>query len=533
MNRTILLSAGALVTLASCKDASLKRETPPNILIIIADDLGYSDLGCFGGDIPTPNIDRLAAEGMRMLNFYTCPVSAPTRASLMTGLYSTRAGVGRMGLRTEVPEYSEHIRDDCTTIAENLKTNGYLTYMAGKWHLGSQNGERPAQRGFDRSYSVLAGAGDYYRPSTLHVDDKPVKPDDLDPDYYITRQLTDHAVNYIKEAGDNPFFLYLAYTAPHWPLQAPKAEVDKYIDFYMQGWDVLRQTRFAQQKSMGFISPQAMLPPRDERVPAWDSMTDTDKRSWAQKMAVYAAMVNIVDQGIGKVLKQLEEQHILDNTIILFLSDNGGCPWKSASYVKDTPADADAQTPGSSIYYDFHWAQVSATPNFSYKRFAYNGGVNVPFIVRYPREVKAGTVSTVQAHVIDILPTCLDYTGTELLATFRGNQTRQNLDGVSLKNVFAGSDKPVHDIIAWEHNGERGLLKGNWKIVWNRADRIEAWQLFDLTKDGGVELNDLSRNYPEKLNELVQEYDAWAKRNKVLTPEEVQKLPRLKSDASE
>jgi len=530
MNKTIILSTGMLAAITSCKDAALKKEIPPNILLIITDDLGYSDLGCFGGDIPTPNIDRLAAEGMRMLNFYTCPVSAPTRASLLTGLYSTRAGVGRMGLRTEVPEYGEHIRDDCTTIAENLKNNGYLTYMAGKWHLGSQDGERPAQRGFDHSYSVLAGAGDYYRPSTLHVDDKPVKPDS--PDYYITHQITDNAINYIKEAGDNPFFLYLAYTAPHWPLQAPKEEVDKYIDFYMQGWDVLRMARFEIQKSMELISPQTVFPPRDERVPAWDSINEADQKSWAMKMAVYAAMVNIVDQGIGKVIKVLEEKNDLDNTIIIFLSDNGGCPWRSASYVKDTPTDADAQTPGSSIYYDFNWAQVSTTPHYSYKRFAYDGGVNVPFIVRYPRMVKSGTLSKVHAHVIDLLPTCLDYTGTKLLTAFRGNETQQ-LDGVSLKNVFAGSDEPIHDIIAWEHNGERGLLKGNWKIVWDRANKIEYWQLFDLTKDGGVELNDLSRNNPEKLNELVQEYETWAKRNKVLTPEEVQKLPRLKSDASE
>ena len=527
MNKTILYSAGLLATIASCKDASLRKEATPNIILIIADDLGYADLGCYGGDIPTPNIDRLAAEGMRMLNFYSCPVSAPTRASLMTGLYSTRAGVGRMGLRTTMPEYGEHIRDDCTTIAENLKNNGYLTYMAGKWHLGSQDGERPAQRGFDRSYTVLAGAGDYYRPSTLYVDDIPVKPDD--PNYYITRQITDHAVNYIKEAGDKPFFLYLAYTAPHWPLQAPREEVEKYIDFYMQGWDILRQKRFDQQKSMGIISPQSVLMPRDERVPAWDSMNETEQRSWAQKMAVYAAMVNIVDQGIGKVIKQLEEKGELDNTIILFLSDNGGCPWKSASYVKDTPDDADAYTPGSSIYYNFHWAQVSTTPHHSYKRFAYDGGVNVPFIVRYPHAVKAGSFSSVHAHVIDILPTLLDYTGSALLTSFRGNQT-QTLDGVSLKAVFSGSDQPVHDIIAWEHNGERGLLKGTWKIVWDRADGIEAWQLFDLTKDGGVELNDQSANFPEKRDELIQEYNAWATRNKVLTPEEVQLLPKLQSD---
>ena len=519
----ILCSLGGALLLSQSVSAS-----KPNIVIIVADDLGYSDTGCFGGDIPTPNIDRLAAEGMRMLNFHSNPVSSPTRASLLTGLYSTRAGVGRMGLRMDVPEYGDHIREDCTTLAENLQNNGYLTFMSGKWHLGSEDGERPAQRGFDHSYSILAGASDYYCPSSLHVDDKPVTP--ADPDYYLTDHITQNAVEYIKESGDKPFFLYLTYTAPHWPLQAPKEEVDKYVDFYMQGWDVLRQTRFERQKAMGIISPETVLPPRDNRVPAWDSLNETDKSSWAQKMAIYVAMVNIVDRGIGKVLKTLEEQNVLDNTIIMFLSDNGACPYKSMSFVKGTPADADAQTPGSSIYYDYHWAQLSATPNYSYKRFAYEGGVNVPFIVRYPSAVKAGTFSKVHAHVIDILPTCLDYTGAELLTTFRGNETQQELDGVSLKDVFAGSDKPVHDIIAWEHNGERGLLKANWKIVWNKADKINSWQLFDLTKDGGAELNNLSGANPEKLNELVKEYDAWAKRNKVLTPEEIQKLQKAKSD---
>jgi len=525
---TPFLFTGLTILVSGCAQSQSKT---PNVIIIIADDLGYSDPGCFGGDIPTPNIDRLAAEGMRLLNFHTYPVSAPTRASLMTGLYPTRAGVGRMGLRTEVPEYGEHIREDCTTIAENLKSNGYATFMSGKWHLGSQDGERPAQRGFDRSYSVLAGAGDYYRPATLHVDDKPVKPED--PDYYITYHLSDNAVNYIKEAGDKPFFLYLAYTAPHWPLQAPKEEADKYIDFYMQGWDVLRQARFDRQKALGIISPQTVFQPRDHRVPAWDSLSEDEKRAWAVKMSVYAAVVNIVDQGVGKVIKTLEEKNILDNTIIMFLSDNGACPYKSASYVKGTPADADAQTPGSSIYYDHHWAQVSATPNFSYKRFAYEGGINVPFIVRYPGAVKAGTFSSVPTHVIDLLPTCLDFTGTKLLKTFRGNKTQQDLDGVSLKKVFAGSDKPVHDILAWEHGGERGLLKGNWKIVWDKANKIDTWQLFDLSKDGGIELNNLAATNPKKLDELVKEYEAWAKRNKVLSPEEIQKIPKLKSDPGE
>ncbi len=530
MNRYLTLSAGALTLLANVAGASSRDKGKPNILVIITDDLGYSDPGCYGGDIPTPNIDRLAAEGMRMLNFHSNPVSSPTRASLMTGLYPTRAGVGRMGLRTATPEYGDHLREDCTTIAENLRANGYATFTAGKWHLGSFDGERPAQRGFDRSYSVLAGAGDYYRPSSLCVDDVRVKPEEKD--YYLTYHITDNAVRYVKESGEKPFFLYLAYSAPHWPLQAPKAEADKYFDFYMQGWDVLRQGRFERQRALGIISPQAVMPPRDERVPAWDSLNEADKRLWAGKMAVYAAMVNIVDQGIGKVIGALEEQGALDNTVIMFLSDNGACPHKSASYVPGTPADADAQTPGSSIWYNYHWAQVSATPHYSYKRFTYQGGVDVPLIVRYPRGVKAGTFSAVHAHAIDILPTCLDYTGSKLLGVFRGNPTQQ-LDGVSLKGVFKGSARPVHEIIGWEHGGERGLLKGTWKIVWDRADGINAWQLFDLTRDGGVELQDLAGQYPGKLDELVQEYDAWAKRNNVLTPEEVRKLKKLEADPGE
>ncbi|GHV02644.1 arylsulfatase [Bacteroidia bacterium] len=523
--KTIPLLGGAL-TVALSASALSKDASKPNILIILADDLGFSDLGCFGGEISTPNIDRLAVQGMRMTRFYSNPMSAPTRCSLMTGLYQTNAGIGNMGLATTTPEYSDHLRHDCATLAETLREGGYATAISGKWHLGSADGQRPAQRGFGRSFSMIGGAGDYYNPTSVRLDDNRWTPSGP---YYQTCAFSDRAVEYIDASGARPLLLYVAYNAPHWPLQAPQSEIDKYMGLYMQGWDALRRARFERQKQIGLIPEQTVLAPRDERAPDWSSLSLVQQQKWCYKMAVYAAMVGIVDQGVGKIVAALDRKGALDNTIIMFLSDNGACPYKASSYGPPAADRNDATVAGSSLFYDYPWANVSTTPNYRYKRFTYQGGINVPCIVRYPPLVKGGAFSAVTAHVMDIMPTCLELAKVPALKMLNGKKM-QKLNGVSLVGTWRGSDAPVHEYIGWEHHGECALLKGNWKIVYDHADEVRRWELYDLSRDGGVEITDLADKYPDKVRELEADYNRWMRDNHVLSLEQQKKLTKVARD---
>jgi len=527
MTAKVLPLFAAALAMPALGHAVSKSASKPNVLIIIADDLGFSDLGCFGGEIHTPNIDRLAEQGMRMTRFYSNPMSAPTRVSLLTGLTQTNGGVGNMGVATTTPEYLDYMRHDCASLAETLRNGGYATAISGKWHLGSDDGQRPAQRGFDRSFSMLGGAGDYWRPTTVRLDDVPWTPSGP---YYQTNAFTDHAVQYIDESGDKPLFLYLAYNAPHWPLQAPQSEIDKHTATYAQGWDAIRAARFERQKKLGVIPADALLAPRDERTKDWSALSADEQAKWGKKMAVYAAMVDIMDQGVGCVLAALAKRGVLDNTIIFFMSDNGACPYKSITYGPPAANRNDPTLPGSSIYYDYPWANVSATPAYRYKRFTYQGGINVPCIVRFPRLVKAGSFSRVSAHAMDVMPTLLELTKTPVLTTCKG-QKMQPLNGVSLVRTWRGSSTPVHPYLGWEHKGERALLKGDWKIVYDYADGSDGtrkWELYDLSRDGGVEVHDLADQYPDKVRELEADYARWMRDNKVIPIEEQKKLVRVK-----
>ena len=520
MEKKSIISAIGVLALTSTAVAATK----PNILIIVVDDMGYSDLGCFGGEISTPHIDRLAEQGVRFTHFYSNPMSAPTRASLLTGLYPTHAGIGNMGLRTYVKEYQNYLRHDCATIAEIFRHAGYRTYHSGKWHVGQNRGQKPLERGFDKCFTMIGGATDYYKPLGMYVDNDPWEAPD---GYYMTHAVTEQAVRFIQEDSRKPFMLYVAYNAPHWPLQASQRDIDRYKGRYDQGWDVIREKRFERMKQMGVLSEEATLSQPDESASQWqwNTLSPEEKKKWAGYMEIYAAMIDVVDQGVGRIVDTLDEQGILDNTIILFMSDNGSCAEDHAKvYIKGVPQDAPPTVAGSTIVYKAPWANVSATPHWKYKRSCFNGGVNVPLIVRYPKVVKnQGSFNRSAAHVIDILPTLLDLTATEPLTQLKG-QKMQKLDGVSMKPLLEGREKQIHDCICWEHRGECAILKGNWKLVFDYSD--DQWSLYDLTRHGGVEVEDLVSRNPQKVSELLADYKEWMKENNVIPISEQLKLPK-------
>lgn len=513
----MLISAGLLPLTAAASQAA-----KPNILIIVTDDMGYSDLGCFGSEIDTPNIDRLADEGVRFTRFYSNPMSAPTRASLLTGLYQTNAGIGNMGMETNVREYQNFLRDDCATVAETFSRAGYATCQSGKWHVGSGEGQKPLDRGFDTAFTMIGGATDYYQPQGMYVGNQEWQAGE---GFYMTHAITDHAVRFIEEQREAPFMMYVAYNAPHWPLQAPQKDIDKYKGRYDRGWDVIRQERFERMKSLGVLTPDAVLSEPDERAAKWqwDSLSAKQRKEWANKMEIYAAMIDIVDQGVGQMTEALRRQGVLDNTIVIFLSDNGACPESRAKrYIDGVPDDAPPTVAGSTIVYKAPWANVSSTPHLRYKKSTFNGGINVPLIVRWPETAGRSGFNRSAAHVIDILPTLIEITGVQKIENMDG-RTMQNFDGVSMAPLLRGEDKQLHDYICWEHRGECAIVKGDWKMTFFHPEG--RWSLYDLTQNGGVEIEDISAVHPEKVAELMNDYRQWMADNGVLPYEQQLQLP--------
>ena len=490
----------------------------PNIIIILADDMGYSDIGSFGSEIQTPNLDAMAEGGLKMTNFYNTSRCCPTRASLLTGLYPHQAGVGHMVNEREHPSYIGMMNDSCVTIAEVLKDDGYSTLMAGKWHLNARPEHWPVRQGFDRYFGLLDGANSYfgnrpYRPNqvlTYALNDQVYSPGE---DFYATDAYTDYALQFIEESrGKNkPFFLYLAYTAPHWPLHALPEDIEKYRGKYMKGWDVLREERFNKMKKMGILPPTATLSPRDEEVPAWESVTEEEKRRWDEKMAVYAAMVDRMDQNIGKLRAKLKELGQDKNTIIMFLSDNGGSyeSIEGPSFTQEIleASQKPPSDPTSFTAYQYEGANVSNTPFRKFKRWEHEGGISTPFIAYFPGVVKPGRVNHQPAHVIDLMTTTLDLTGVPYPKTYKGTSIKP-MEGVSLTPLLKGEKWEGHKEIFFEHEGNRAVRQGDWKIVSIYPEN--KWELYNMKTDR-AELNDLSSKYPEKVAELSKLYDAWAK----------------------
>lgn len=497
----------------------------PNIILILADDMGFSDVGCFGSKVNTPNIDSLAADGLKFTEFYNCGRCCPTRASLMTGLYSHQSGFGLMTGDLHRPAYTGDLSDRCVTIAEAMRTGGYHTLMCGKWHLTPaelpSKHNWPLQRGFERFVGTIEGAGSYFDPVTLTRNNTPIR---ADKNFYYTDSIAENASSLIEEYGrkQDPFFLYAAFTAPHWPLQAHPDDIAKYEKHFADGWDAHREGRYDRMIELGIIDPKWKLSPRDPRVPPWP---ETLHREWeARRMAVYAAQIEALDRGIGQIRAKVKEAGIEDNTLILFLSDNGGNleeltpSWRGYLFVPHETLDGKivrlgndpSVMPGAADTYQSYgrpWANVSNTPFRLYKHFANEGGISTPLIACWPGVTQKDTMTNQTGHVMDIMATCLDIAGLPYPKTY-GGQEIIPLEGKSLLPIFQGKQREPHEAIFWEHEGNRAVRHGKWKLV---SSFPNYWELHDMEADR-TELNNLVAQYPEKVQEMDSMYRAWASR---------------------
>jgi arylsulfatase len=516
----LLLLVFPPVAVAAAEDS--KPDTRPSIVLIMADDLGFSDLGCYGSEINTPNLDALAAGGLRMTQFYNTARCCPTRASLLTGLYSHQAGVGHMVNDRKLPGYVGHLNDRCVTIAEVLKPAGYATWMSGKWHVGESRPHWPCDRGFEQSYALVSGGSNYWRldPGRILARDE----ERLEPpaDWYITDAITDNAVQFVSEHGtsEEPFFLYVAYTAPHWPLHARDEDIARYRGKYKLGWDELRKRRHARMIELGIVDRGWPLTPRDADVPAWEDATNQD--DWDLRMAVYAAQIDRMDQGIGKLVAKLKELNKLDNTLILFLADNGGC----AEIIDRGRPGVPAGGPDSFLSYGVGWANASNTPFRRYKHWVHEGGISSPLIAHWPAAIKPGALSHQPGHVTDIMATCIEAAGAQYPQELVGREIAPQ-EGQSLQPIFAGQTRDRGSIY-WEHEGNKAIRSGDWKLV---AVHRGEWELYDLAADR-TELNNLAAKHPDKVADLAASWDQWAKRANVEPWERVQaSAPMPKANA--
>lgn len=487
----------------------------PNIIVILVDDMGYSDLNCYGSGTRTPHLDALAAGGLRFTDFYNTPRCCPSRASLLTGLTPHKAGVGWMTFdwRTDFDPkadgYAGTLNRRCLTIPEALKPAGYRSYIAGKWHLTADFVDRstwPPARGFDRSFACIAGGSNYFEPQFLTLDEKfYVAPQPC----YLTDLIGDFSVDFVDEHyaehGDDPFFMYVAFTAPHFPIMAPDARVETYRGRFDHGHAVEHEQRYARMRKLGVIKDEWGLSPRPETVPAWESFSAEEQAVESEMMATYAAMVEIMDENVGKLVAALERHDVLENTLILFLSDNGGCA--EGGHV----ADPVTLKVGES------WAWVQNTPFQLYKHFTMQGGVQTPFIAHWPAGIArapGSMVSESTGSLYDIMPTCLALAGADYPGDAPG-QSLHPLDGQSLAPLLAGQDRTERRDIFIEHEGNAMLRRSNLKLVRQYG---EAWQLYDMDRDRS-ELHDLAAEpaFREQFLEMVRSYEEWERENLVMS----------------
>lgn len=509
-----------------------QNQKKPNIIVILADDMGYSDISCFGSEISTPNLDRLAKNGVRFTQFYNASRSCPTRASLLTGLYQHQAGVGDMVDNKGIPAYQGFLNTQCVTLGEAMKVNGYNTYMSGKWHVGNKPQTLPRKRGFDHYFGLIDGASSYFQlipyrnnqqAPKMMLDDEPYFPES---GFYMTNAITDYALTFLEEETPKkePFFMYLAYTAPHWPLHALPNDIEKYRGTYMKGWDESRKERFEKMHKLGIIDASVKLTPRDEKVPAWETLSMEDKKMWDLRMAVYAAMIHRLDQNIGRVIEKLEEMGELDNTVIVFLSDNGGCHEgikNQGNYIRTTGETGNID---SFDAYEFPWANVSNTPFRMHKHWVHEGGISAPFIFHYPARVKGGKIVKEAGHIIDIMPTLLDFANGRYPSTYNGNKIT-GMEGISLLPAIEGKPVKRKNPLIWEHEGNRALRLGNWKLV-SQYDyskkQFMKWELYNMKSDR-AELDDLADKESAIAGHLMSLYEQHAARIGVVSKESLDK----------
>ena len=542
--------AGVLGLVLTSTAFAAKR---PNIIIAMADDMGWSDIGCYGGEINTPNLDTLADNGVRFTQFYNTGRCCPTRATLLSGTYAHQAGVGHMMNPRKLPGYKGDLNKNVRTIAEVMKTAGYSTYMAGKWHVtpkiqpGGPRDNWPRQRGFDRFYGTIHGAGSFFDPNSLTRENTQVSPltdEGYQPKgtYYYTDAISDHAARYIREhKGDQPFFIYVAYTAPHWPMHALPKDIAKYKGKYDAGWDAMRRARYERQLKMGLIDPQCKLTARDPKAPKWE---DSENKDWELRlMEVYAAMVDSLDQGMGRVVTALKESGQYDNTLILFLADNGGCAEgmgrrQGIQYKDKDPEQLKPMTkgelqtdmipkrtrdgrvlrqgtevmaggPDSYHGYGLAWANASNTPFREYKHWVHEGGISSPLIAHWPSGINAkrrGKLERQPGHLIDLMATCVDL-GQATYPKKVGSTEIVPMQGTSLAPAFNGKKIGRKKPIFWEHEGNRAMRNGKWKLVAKGA--TGPWELYDIKADR-TELNNLAEKQPKRLKRMATQWESWA-----------------------
>lgn len=543
-----------LISACSGPQAEVPAGERPNILIVMADDMGFSDAGSFGGEIETPHLDRLAENGLRFTQFYNTSRCVPTRAAFLTGMYAHKAGLGGMTFDRGAPGYTGYLNEHTVTIAELLGDAGYRTGMVGKWHVSeterleeedqlewlahradhgpfSPPDQYPTARGFDYYYGNIWGVVDYFDPFSLVYNGEPVET--VPDDYYHTDAISDSAVAFIDRTapGGAPFFLYVAHTAPHWPLQALPEDIRKYEDTYTVGWQPIREARHRRQIEQGlFEEGEAPLSPRIRPEMAWEENSDS---IWdARAMAVHAAMVDRLDQGLGRILDKLEETGELDNTLIVFLSDNGASSERPSRYgpgfdragatrageevVFPVDKSLDALPGPQTVHSGIgpRWANVSNTPFRWWKAKVHEGGINTPFIVHWPNglAVAQGSVTEQPGHVIDLMATALDLAAVEYPDTYEG-RTIYPMDGISMLPILRGEQRVGHDMLFWEHFGARAVRDGSWKLV--SFDEGEPWELYDLDTDR-TELNDLSAQHPDRVRAMEAAWERWAEETHVL-----------------
>lgn len=541
----------------------------PNIVLIMVDDMGFSDIGSYGSEIETPNLDRLAEGGVRFSQMYNCARCCPTRASLLTGLHPHQAGVGHMVADRGYPSYQGYLRDDCVTVAEVLRDAGYRTLMSGKWHVGGHYAANqpetwhpggpghpiPIQRGFEEHYGMLGGGGSYFDPPYMVHNDRIIRPG-LEEGYYLTDGISAEAVRMIEESagtrgasgdaertrdsgaqsagagnpngapdGRRPFFLYVAYTAPHWPLHALPEDIERYRGRYLEsGWDGLRNERFERLQASGVLDPRWPISPRDPEAPAWE---DIREKEWEDlRMAVYAAQVHRMDAGVGRIVDALERTGVLDDTLIMFLSDNGGCaeflaedgnraerfrydiplpdgtPMRIGNTPRIDPGPAD-----TFASYDLPWANASNTPFRLFKHWVHEGGIATPFIAHWPKQIPAGGISHEPAHVTDITATCIEVAGATYPRERSGVSVTRS-EGESFLAALEGRSWRRDAPIIMEHEGNCVVRWGQWKLVRRFPG---PWELYDMIEDR-TELDDRAERESDRLADMTAAFDQWAER---------------------
>ncbi len=542
-----LLLLGLASTLVACDSGG--EEAPgdaagrPNILLIVADDLGYSDIGPFGSEIATPTLDTLARDGLMLTGFHVLPTCSPSRSVLLSGVDNHRAGLGTMGeMKTKEmegnPGYAGYLNFEVAALPEVLKAAGYHTYMAGKWHLGSEEETIPHARGFEETFILVPGGGSHWsdrlpttpapwNEMTYRRNGKVVE--SLPDDFYSTKDYTDHLLEWIeKDHGDGkPFFAYLSYTAPHDPLHAPREYIDKYKGMYDEGWDSLRETRLEGLKALGIVPEAAHTFPRLPSVEAWSDLSAEDRQEYARDMEVYAAMIDYMDGQIARLVAHLKKTGEYDNTLILFFSDNGANGTRLSAYPGQTEEHVNSfdnvlenrGLPGSFVEPGPGWAQASMTPGRMFKAFTSEGGIRSPFLVKVPGQpVNAGAMNHSFFHLRDIMPTLLDAAGVSPPKEF-GGRNLQPLQGRSVLNLFEGETQTAYagaEMVGYELFGMKAYFEGNWKILWMPEPFGKSeWELFDLSQDPG-ELNDLSSEHPDRLDSMIALWEQYKADNGVL-----------------